>query len=327
MSTRICASWVSSVAFQKWLCFHVFIAFAWLTECTAYISAQAPITALAISPGGDSVVAGSQAGLRTYGWPLLKLDREVQASFSNLHDLQFSPDGRRLAVAGGDPADSGRVEILSWPELSPIRLLASQQDCVSKVQWLSDDELVSCSLDRSVVVWSISDGQSKRVLDGHSRGITASAFLQESGVLVTAGLDQSLRVWKVDTRELLHSLTIHTQPVNALAARPRIDGLGWVASASDDRTVRFWQPTIGRMVRFVRLPARPLDICWLRDGSQILAGCDDGAVYFIDPDSVEITRRQSLMESGWIHSLATDPQSGRTIAGGSQGALMLVPEQ
>ena len=36
-----------------------------------------------------------------------------------------------------------------------------------------------------------------------------------------------------------------------------------VASASADRTIRIWQPTIGRLVRYVRLEAEPLSIAWL----------------------------------------------------------------
>src|SRR5690606_37488716 len=129
-------------------------------------------------------------------------------------------------------------------------------------------------------------GVAERILHGHSRGITALAYVPQGQFLVSGGIDQSLRVWELETGKLRHSLTIHTQPIEGLASCPSATGLPMVASCSDDRTVRFWQPTIGRLVRFIRLPAKPLCICWLNNGARIAAGCDDGSVYIIDPQTV-----------------------------------------
>ena len=61
-----------------------------------------------------------------------------------------------------------------------------------------------------------------------------------------------------------------------------------VASAAGDRTIRFWQPTIGRVVRYVRLESAPLDIAWLNDESHSAAACVDGHVRIIDADTVEV---------------------------------------
>ena len=80
--------------------------------------------------------------------------------------------------------------------------------------------------------------------------------------LVSAGVDQSVRVWDLESAKLIRSLNQHTKPVHALALRPTEVGLPMVASAAGDRTIRLWQPTIGRMVRYVRLDAEPLNIAW-----------------------------------------------------------------
>ena len=99
-----------------------------------------------------------------------------------------------------------------------------------------------------------------------------------------------------------------------------------VASASVDKTVRFWQPTIGRMVRFARLEAQPLDIDWLPDGSRIAACCANGRVYLIDPETAEVTKEISAIE-GWAYALAVHPSDGSLLVGGSSGRLKRINPQ
>ena len=48
-----------------------------------------------------------------------------------------------------------------------------------------------------------------------------------------------------------------------------------IASSGEDNTVRFWQPTIGRLVKFVKLPSVPLDIDWTVDGARVVAACQN----------------------------------------------------
>ena len=62
--------------------------------------------------------------------------------------------------------------------------------------------------------------------------------------------------------------SIAFDPDGKSVLRPGDHVLPMVASASEDKTVRLWQPTIGRMVRFSKLKSEPLDADWLPDGSR-----------------------------------------------------------
>jgi len=282
-----------------------------------------PITGLAFAPDGKSVVACSQAGVRVYDWPALQLQRKFAATAHNLHDLAFSPGGDRLAIAGGNPSRLGMVETISWPSREAHVTVREQEDSVHSVVWRDETTFAAASLDHSVVLVDTRSGKIIRRLAGHSRGVTALCFLGAGKILVSAGIDQSVRVWDVDKGELIRSLNQHTRPVHDLALRPLRAGLPMVASAAADRTIRFWQPTIGRMVRYVRLASAPLDIAWLHDGARIVAACADGRVRVIDAETVEVTG--DLPAVGRLaYSLAVHPTDGSVIVGGQGGELRRV---
>jgi WD40 repeat protein len=139
-------------------------------------------------------------------------------------------------------------------------------------------------------------------------------------MLISAGRDQNLRVWKPDSEEMVRTLNNHTNAVHALAVRPAASGLPMIASVSDDRTVRLWQPTIGRMVRFAQLDSTPLAVDWLTDGSRIVVVAADGHMRLIDPDTVEVIQKIPAVE-GWAYALGVHPTDGSLLVGGRDGQL------
>ena len=285
-----------------------------------------PITSLAFSHDGKSVVACSQAGLHVYDFPTLNLQRMIEVEARNIHDLAFSPDGDQLAVGGGNPATEGIIEIFSWPEGKSLHMLREHRDSVTAVAWRSASSLVSASLDRRIILWDLRTGSPIQQLEGHSRGVSSLCFLNDKEKLVSTGVDQNIRVWDLASGELIRSMNNHTLPVHDLALRPDASGLPMIVSAGDDRTVRFWQPTIGRMVKFARLKEAPLNVAWLNNGSRIVAACADGAIRLVDPDSVEVTGEIQAL-NGWAYSLAVHPTDGSVVVGGPNAQVRrIVPE-
>ena len=84
---------------------------AWLTSrgvCAAN-AAEPHVAAVAFTPDGKQIIAGSQAGVsirdRQSGASL----RTIATEMDNVHDLRFAPDGQLVAIAGGIPGESGVV--------------------------------------------------------------------------------------------------------------------------------------------------------------------------------------------------------------------------
>jgi WD40 repeat protein len=271
------------------------------------------------------VIAASQAGLQVLSWPDLTPQQSSPTAAPNLHGLAFSPDGTKLAVCGGKPAVDGSVEIFAWPALRSEVVLSGHQDSVMAVAWRDASQLLTASLDRDIALWDPATKRPTLRYRGHSQGVYALCVLGDGTTLVSGGQDQSLRVWDLQSGELLRSLNQHTAPIHALAMRPADGGLPMIASAAGDRTLRFWQPTIGRMVRYIRLEAEPLSIAWLNDGSRIAAACIDGAVRLIDADEVKVTRTFAAID-GWAYAIAIHPSDGSLIVGGVDGQLQKIDQ-
>ncbi len=282
-----------------------------------------PITSIAFTPDRKAVVTTSQSGVAVHSWPALKRQRVIKATASNLHCLCFSPDGKHLAIGGGDPASEGIVEVFSWPEAKSVALLKEHEDSVRSIVWQSNSRLLSASLDRQIKLWELTKKASLRSFQGHSRGVSALALLRDGKTLVSTGDDVSVRVWTVTSGKLVRSLSQHSMPIHAVALRPGNEGLPLIATASADKTIRFWQPTIGRMARFARLKVEPLSIAWLKDGERIVASCVDGCVRVVDATEVTVTKTLSVFK-GWAYAIAVHPTDGSLVVGGSNGRVRRV---
>ena len=193
-----------------------------------------------------------------------------------------------MLVAGGSPGLTGVVQMRSWPDLKLEQSWSEHQDVVYNVAWRGDgQEWVSVSWDGYCRVYGLNGKASHITMTSHSAPVFAATYLLD-GTVATAGGDRTIVVWNSATGLTLKVLRQHTGTVHTLAPQPVREGgqESLLASASEDRTVRFWQPTAGRMVRFHRFASTPRSIAWTHDGSFLIVGCDDGAVVRLDPVSL-----------------------------------------
>lgn len=289
-----------------------------------------PITALVFAPDGKSVIAASQNGVAIYSWPELKLAEKSKPPFSHLHDLAFSPDGTRLAIAGGAPQERGGVEIARWPGLKRVQRVDAGKDVVYGVAWSGDGKsLALACADKTVRLHDLTTGKGTEISD-HSAAVLSVVFarlpddLTKPELLLSAGRDQSIRVFDAATSRPIRALDNHTAAVNDMALCPAKQGeLPLVASAGQDKTVRFWQPTIGRLVRFARVPSPPLTIRWLPSGDYVAVACADGRVRVIDWQTLRIVLEEQVSE-GWLTALAISPAGTHAVIGNERGELHAV---
>jgi len=297
----------------------------------------APVTALAFTPDGKALLVGTGNTLRVIAVATGKEQNREEAPFARITDLEFSPNGKRVAIAGGLPGSSGTVQLRRWPGGEVERTIDGFTDQVTAVSFHPDGRRIAvASADRTVVVHDLGKPKGGDAiiyrLVNHSRAVLDVGYDAEGRFLVTASADRSLKVWESESGRAVRSLGNHTEIVNAVAIRPSVrfgDGVlpFYCASASDDRTVRVWQPGIGRMVRIVRYHDAEVNaVVWHPDGDRLYSADRAGVIRVIDGESDRILGQWQAHDD-WIYRLVINKDGSRLASGDWTGSVKIWEEQ
>jgi WD40 repeat protein/uncharacterized caspase-like protein len=109
------------------------------------------------------------------------------------------------------------------------------------------------------------------VQSGHSGSIIAMAFSGDE-FLATASTDGTVKMWYVDTGQLLQTLKVSEYWVFSVSYSP--DGK-LLATGSGDNVVRIWETTTGRQIKVLAGNAHAVNaLAFSADGKRLAAGSD-----------------------------------------------------
>lgn len=137
---------------------------------------------------------------------------------------------------------------------------------------LSDDgrDAVTASFDSTVIVWSLAQGQARRVLRFH-QGAVNTVVMLAAGRFATAGEDGRIALWDRTGTQPGRVLSGHSAPVVSLAASG--DGTRLV-SASWDGTARLWSLESGTALILADHRANVNGAAFLASGQVVTAAYD-----------------------------------------------------
>jgi WD40 repeat protein len=137
-------------------------------------------------------------------------------------------------------------------------------------------------------------------------------------IVVSGGDDATVRVWDLESGELLHQpLTGHDGDVNALALG-ELHGRAIVASGGNDRTVRLWDlvsgESLGAALQGHRRKVRAVAIGEFRDRPIVVSGSNDNTVRVWDLDSGRLLYEPLVGHHGNVTAIAVGELRGCAIA-------------
>ena len=212
--------------------------------------------ALAISPDGNSAISGSNFG-DIYRWDLesLELTGTLRGHDGMVRSLAYTSDGRRIISIDSNGMlimwEAGTGEILMQArvhEAGGEGWSVSRTPMVQVALGPKNRLAVTSAEDRALVIWDLSDPAELHRLVGHQAPVAGVALtpdgkyaLTGSGNLDLGGVgpaeDNSVRLWDVESGELLQVLEGHTSTVFMVDTTP--DGRKGLSGALDG-TMRWW---------------------------------------------------------------------------------------
>ena len=191
-----------------------------------------------------------------------------------VQSIDFSPDGKRLAIGGIEPSRStsgvGRIGVRLWELSTGKEVLALPTGSVKSLAFSLDGKLLAtASWSGQARVWDANSGKPLAEFPQNSQEerVSRVAFLGSGGELVTATNDHLIRSWDVGSGTRLRTFRGHAVPITWLATLA--DGKGFASSAADG-SVKLWDATRDQEALALSLPGENLLGMGFEAGSGVL---------------------------------------------------------
>ncbi len=172
--------------------------------------------ATAYSPKGNYIAAANDRQIFIYETDSFKLHKTINAHASNIYDIQFTPDGKKLVSASRDKT----IKIWDVATGNIEDLLSRHERSVMSID-ISDNGkmIVSGAFDATTIIWDLEKGELLTSFEDHKLPVYAVAFHPDNLHFYSGSGDEKINYYQIP-EELIVSNFLDKRYQEELDASP-----------------------------------------------------------------------------------------------------------
>lgn len=283
--------------------------------------ASEPVTALAFTPDGKSLVAAVGRSVVVVDPATGSSSRTLGPHPGPVTGVAITPDGSTIVAAGGRAGMFGFVTTWALADGTKKGEARGHTDSVLSLALAPDGRTAATgSYDRLVMLWDLAKPQPVATLRDHTDAVNSVAFSSDGKTLASSGADRTVKLWETATRKRFKTLSESTGELHAVALSP--DGKSVIA-AGDDRSVRVWSvdgAASGLVRSTIAHDASIVELAVSADGKTLVTGGADRVVKLWDLPALGF--RSSIgNQPDWPQALALSADGQRLAVGRLDGSV------
>jgi WD40 repeat protein len=194
------------------------------------------VSSVSFSPDCQILASGSYDGTVKLWKPDGTKIRTIRDNADRVTDIDFSRDGKIIAVAIDDPDGVGQVELWS-PHGDLIDSFKGKTNEFSRVSFNSDGTKIALA-GRKVKVWNRDgDDRDPQTFDAQADSVWGISFSPDGKMIASSSGDGTITLWNLDGERLGSKEEAHSGSINDLSFTPNGQA---IASVGEDSLIKFW---------------------------------------------------------------------------------------
>jgi len=275
-----------------------------------------PVLALTFNRDGTELASSGYHEVLIWNVAETRLTRRIRSLPQRIQALEYSPNGKTIAIASGTPGRIGQVYLVEGEDLRPVH---ASPDVVLAIAFSPDGTLLATGgSDNAIRLFDVASGKLKFKTEQHADWVMSVAFHPETNLIVSASRDKTARIINALSGELDATYQGHSEGV--FAAIFSEDGKR-AYSAGRDKKIHVWDIKEGK-----KSGEAPVDgeIYRLVSHGKDLFACGGDKVVrqFRGGEKPELVRTLSGHQDV-VYSLAFSPTTRRVASGAYDGEVRI----